>query len=162
MNRSSLQPPPDAVVDASEAYQKSHATALRLLARREHSVRELRDKLAARGVANDIIDALLAALTGSGLLSDRRFAEIYVRGRFERGYGPQRIRAELRERGIGGNLADEMLEAWAGSWLESVREQRDKRFGTELPRDFVARARQMRFLEQRGFTGEQIRAVFNA
>lgn len=161
MNRSSLQPLPEAV-DASEAYQKSHATALRLLARREHSVRELRDKLVARDVADDIIDSLLAELTGSGLLSDRRFAEVYVRGRFERGYGPRRIQAELRERGVGGNLVDEMLEAWSGSWLESAREQRGKRFGTGLPEDFVARARQMRFLQRRGFTGEQIRAVFNA
>lgn len=161
MNRSSLQPLPEAV-DAGEAYQKSHVAALRLLARREHSVRELRDKLAAREVADDIIDRLLAELTESGLLSDRRFAEIYVRGRVERGYGPQRIQAELRERGIRGNLVDEMLEAWSGSWLESAREQRGKRFGTRLPEDFAARAKQMRFLQQRGFTGEQIRAVFHA
>ncbi|MCO6414453.1 MAG: regulatory protein RecX [Thiogranum sp.] len=161
MSRSSLRPPPEAV-DAGEAYQKSHATALRLLARREHSVLELRDKLAARSFTDDIVEPLLAELTGSGLLSDRRFAEAYVRGRVERGYGPQRIQAELRERGIRGSLADEMLEAWSGTWLESAREQRGKRFGTGFPEDFAARARQMRFLQQRGFTGEQIRAVFNA
>ena len=160
MNRSSPPPPPEAV-DTSEAYQKSYATALRLLARREHSVLELRYKLALRNFADDIIGRILTDLIEEGLLSDQRFAEVYVRGRFERGFGPQRIQAELRERGVADNLAERMLEEWSGCWTESARQQRDKRFGAVRPDDFAAKARQMRFLQQRGFTGEQIRAVFH-
>jgi len=41
-----------------------------------------------------------------------------------------------------------------------VREVREKKFGPEQPRDFRERNRQMRFLQQRGFTSEQIYAVF--
>jgi regulatory protein len=36
---------------------------------------------------------------------------------------------------------------------------RKKRFGPELPRDYLERARQARFLEYRGFGSAEIRAA---
>ena len=53
------------------------------------------------------------------------------------------------------------METVAGQWLERAREVREKKFGRESPRDFKERSRQMRFLQQRGFTSEQIRGAFN-
>ncbi len=146
--------------DASEDYQKSCATALRLLARREHSELELRHKLAGRQFDDDLIATVVAELAAQGLLSDRRFAETYVSGRFERGFGPLRIQSELRERGVATDLVAETLAELSGAWVDSAARQRNKRFGAELPEDARERARQMRFLQQRGFTGDQIRAVF--
>jgi regulatory protein len=146
--------------DANRDYQKSCATALRLLARREHSELELRHKLAGRRFGDELIDTVVAELAAQGLLSDRRFAEAYVRGRFERGFGPQRIQSELRERGVATDLVAETLAELSGTWVDSARLQRNKRFGAGLPEDARERARQMRFLQQRGFTGDQIRAVF--
>jgi len=143
-----------------EAYQKSYATALRLLARREHSRLELRRKLEARDFGADVIDSVLAEVTDQGFLSDERFADVYVRGRCDRGFGPLRIQSELRERGVSGALADELLAAWADSWLESAARQRAKRFGEQLPATTGERAKQIRFLQQRGFSGDQIRALF--
>ena len=158
LNQSNPQPPPD--TDAAEAYQKSYASAVRLLARREHSAFELRHKLASRDFDRGIIDAVLDELIETGYLSDQRFADLYIRGRFERGMGPLRIRAELRERGIADALMEITLEEFATYWVESANRQRSRRFGEVPPADFAERARQMRFLQQRGFTGEQIRAVF--
>ena len=106
------------------------------------------------------IATIVAELAAQGLLSDRRFAEAYVRGRFERGFGPQRIQSELRERGVATDLVAETLAELSGTWVDSARLQRNKRFGAGLPEDARERARQMRFLQQRGFTGDQIRAVF--
>lgn len=156
----SWNPPPLPDGDANEDYQKSCATALRLLARREHSELELRHKLATRQFGDDLIDTVVTELAAQGLLSDRRFADAYVRGRFERGFGPLRIQSELRERGVATDLVAETLAELSGAWLDSAARQRNKRFGTGLPEDARERARQMRFLQQRGFTGDQIRAVF--
>lgn len=130
------------------------------LARREHSELELARKLATRGYAADVVEATLAALVADHLLSNARFAEAFVHSRIQRGSGPQKIRAELRERGIPDELIDASLEAHADSWRDLAREVREKRFGLAQPRDFRERSRQMRFLQQRGFSSEQISSAF--
>jgi regulatory protein len=132
---------------------------LELLARREHSRRELERKLAARGFAPEVVAAVLADLEESGALKDARFAESFVRARAARGQGPERIRAELRERGVADARAEEALAAADVDWLATARAVRAKRFGAEPPRDYAERARQARFLQYRGFDGAQIRAA---
>ena len=74
--------------------------ALELLARREHSRRELARKLAARGFPSDVVSAVLDQLERTGALADARFTDSFVRSRIGKGQGPQRIRAELAQRGI--------------------------------------------------------------
>ena len=80
--------------------------------------------------------------------------------RFQRGSGPQKIHAELRGRGIDEGLISDCIDASGEQWLQLVRDVREKKFGTSLPADFRERSRQMRFLQQRGFTSEQISTVF--
>jgi regulatory protein len=134
-------------------------TALELLARREHSRRELTRKLAARGFPTDVIEPVLEELERAGSLADARFTDTFVRSRVQKGQGPQRIRAELAERGIAKAAADEVLRGADVDWLATIRAVRRKRFGADLPRDYAERARQARFLQYRGFSSEQIRAA---
>ena len=133
--------------------------ALDLLSRREHSAKELRHKLETRGFEAEHIDAALEQLSSKGLLNEQRFVESYVHSRIQRGYGPVRIRAELRERGSDAGIND-----WSTDedidWAELACAAREKRFGQGAPKDYKERAKQMRFLQQRGFTSEQINAVF--
>lgn len=130
------------------------------LARREHGEQELQRKLVNKGFDTDPVDEALSQLVAEGLLSDSRFAESFVHSRFQRGSGPQKIRAELRERGISDSLIADCIEAYDTQWLELVRQVREKKFGAAPPADFKERSRQMRFLQQRGFTSEQITGVF--
>jgi len=135
-------------------------TAMDYLARREHGEQELARKLARRGFDAEMIGAVVADLKVDGLLSDRRFAEAFVNSRFQRGSGPQKIIAELRERGIDAGLISVSIASYDEQWRQRIREVREKKFGADLPGDFRERSRQMRFLQQRGFTAEQISAVF--
>ncbi|MBM4195941.1 MAG: regulatory protein RecX [Gammaproteobacteria bacterium] len=130
-----------------------------LLARREHSRAELREKLAAREYAAAEIDAALDRLTGEGLADDDRFVTAYVSSRIRRGYGPIRIRAELVERRVASDLVASAL-AGIDDWEARARDVRRRRFGEAAPTDYVERAKQSRFLEYRGFTAAQIRASF--
>jgi regulatory protein len=134
-------------------------TALELLARREHSRRELMRKLAARGFPDDIVTLALDELERTGALANSRFTDTFVRSRIAKGQGPQRIRAELAQRGIDAAAADGGLAAADVDWLATIRAVRVKRFGPELPRDYAERARQARFLQYRGFDSAQIRAA---
>jgi regulatory protein len=133
--------------------------ALELLARREHSRRELTRKLAARGFPDDVVTSVLEKLERTGALADARFTDSFVRSRVSKGQGPQRIRAELAQRGISDEEADGVLRAAEVDWLATIRAVRAKRFGAEPPRDYAERARQARFLQYRGFDSAQIRAA---
>lgn len=135
------------------------AVALRLLARREHSIRELTTKLTARGYEQQTVLAVIEALADRNLLSDGRFVDEFVASRLRRGSGPVKIREELRGRGVAESLVDNALSERRSEWLTNAEAARRKRFGAPLPRDFEERARQARFLQQRGFTAEQIRQV---
>ncbi|PWG60962.1 RecX family transcriptional regulator [Spiribacter halobius] len=129
---------------------------MRLLARREHSRRELARKLGQRGHPAPVIGRALDELAAENLQSDARFAEAYVRSRLERGYGPVRIEAELGERGVDAALVRPLLEADDDEWIERCREAHARRFG-HAPGDLRERARQTRFLANRGFSASQIR-----
>jgi regulatory protein len=135
--------------------------AVRLLARREHSARELQAKLTARGIALQAALEAVADLGREGLQSDARFAETYVRSRVERGYGPVRIGAELGERGVGDELIREHLDEAGYDWRTRAEQVRRKRFGARLPQDWKERSRQARFLQYRGFSAEQLRALLD-
>jgi regulatory protein len=106
------------------------------------------------------VQATVNELVAQGLLSDARYAESFIHSRFQRGQGPQKIRAELRERGVDDALIEAGLELYAPHWQQLIEQVRLKRFGPARPDDFRERSRQMRFLMQRGFTAEQIDALF--
>ncbi|HSH28676.1 MAG TPA: regulatory protein RecX [Thiohalobacter sp.] len=133
-----------------------------LLARREHSRQELLRKLAQRGYAGDEVMPVLDALAAQGLQSETRFAEHYARGREQRGYGPVRIRQELRERGIDDGQIATALDELEADWFAAARAARHKRFGPGVPEQFKEQARQLRFLQNRGFDAEQCRAALDA
>ena len=86
--------PPDAAPAAIRA------KALELLARREHSRLELRQKLLQRGFPIERIEPVLDRLIEERLLDEGRYAELYACARADKGYGPLRIARELRERGV--------------------------------------------------------------
>lgn len=135
------------------------ARAMGLLARREYGRRELQRKLRQKGYADAALTEVLDGLVAERLLSDERFAESYARSRVQRGYGPLRIRAELQERGIDDGGIEIALEGLAADWREQARAAREKRFGPEPPGELKERARQTRFLQQRGFSHDQIRSA---
>jgi regulatory protein len=140
---------------------RAEALAVRLLARREHSRAELARKLGRRGVPEDLVAATLEALGARRLQSDTRYAETLVASRIGRGQGPVRIRRELAEQGVSAAEIDAALDAAEADWFELAREVRRRRFGAAPPTDWNERARQARFLEYRGFSGEQIRAALD-
>lgn len=125
--------------------------ALNLLARREHSVDELRGKLRAREFSEAEVEATLKTLVGEGLLSEERFLESFIGSHARRGHGPVWIRAALERKGIAGEVIRDALEAADVDWEADAEAVRVKRFGPAVPTDFRERARQARFLQYRGY-----------
>lgn len=131
--------------------------ALRCLARRDHSRVELARKLAAHG-STDEVEAVLVRMSELGLLSDARFAEVFVRGKAAR-FGAGRLRRELSQRGLERELIDDALaSAELEPELDRARALWRSRFGS-VAGDTREWARQARFLQSRGFSTDVIRKL---
>ncbi|MEY2631785.1 MAG: recombination regulator RecX [Pseudomonadota bacterium] len=133
--------------------------AVQFLARREHSRAELQNKLAGHAESPEQLSQLLEALQQEGLLSDQRYAQQRSLGRAHR-LGDRRLQQELRHKGVSDEdiqMALDETEDEAGRcrqvWL--------KKFGTP-PASREERAKQLRFLQYRGFSSASIRAVLQA
>ena len=127
---------------------------MNLLARREHSVRELRTKLKRRFPDDAMINAQLSRLIAERLQSDLRFAQSYARQRISRGYGPLRLREELRERGVSEDDVAAAMEEMEIDWCAVAAEVMHKKFGAGAPHDLQERAKRARFMQYRGFAAE--------
>lgn len=126
--------------------------ALRLLSQREHSRAELARKLARHVQEGDDLPAVLDDLQAKDFLNEQRAAESVVRQRAG-GMGVARIRQELRAKGLGGEPAEQALALLQATELARARALWRRKFAAPPP-DAQARARQMRFLLARGFSGE--------
>lgn len=126
------------------------ARALRLLARREHTRVELERKLAPHVADSAELAALLDDLTVSGSLSDGRAVEQLVHAKRSR-YGAARIRQALVERGVSKELIAPALAALEGTEVERARSVWSRKFRV-APSSASERARQVRFLQSRGFS----------
>jgi len=136
--------------------------ALDLQTRREHSRHELLEKLKERLPELDehtVLQPALDQLVADDLQSDQRFVEAWIRYRGTRGDGPLKIAAGLQPRRIAADLLKQALYENGPDWVGLCREALEKKFrqiGKEKPDQ---QQRMQRFLMQRGFTGEQIRAA---
>lgn len=151
------------MTSGGETRDAVHDTAVRLLARRDHSRFELASKLTQRGFEAAEVEIEVERLSAAGLLDDGRFAELFVEQRMRRGDGPVKIRAALTERGVAGSLIDTALEPMAEEWPECARAVLHKRFGDSHAGDRREQARRVRFLQGRGFpAGLAMRVVEQA
>lgn len=153
--------------DTSSADAKTSANAARkkamdFLARREYGSDELVGRLKGAGFEPVLAVSTVATLTEEGLQNDARFAAAFARSKLGRGAGPLRIRQALLEKGLPESVAATALSELEADWCEQARQVRLKKYGPGSPGDFKEKARQMRFLQYRGFSIEHINAAMNA
>ena len=130
--------------------------ALRLLARSEQTRAGMARKLARHGTEEEI-DALLANLQASGLLSDARYAEGFVASRLAR-YGAAKIRQALRVKGVDDETIAQHLQPDREAEYHTAHALWKRKFGA-APADTREYARQVRFLQSRGFSGDTVRKI---
>lgn len=144
----------DALHDDEE--QALRAALLRALARREHSRLELMQKF--KSYNGELLERLLDEFAAKGWQSDARFAEAYVREAVARGKGSLSIRHALQEKGVS-ELPDFFAEI---DWLQQCREVYRKKYAAlpDASLSWAEQSKRMRFLAQRGFDSETVRAAF--
>jgi regulatory protein len=131
--------------------------ALRLLAGREYSRRELERKLAPREEEPGQLKQALDELQAKGFISEQRVVDSVVHRRAPR-LGAGRIRQELQAKGLDADAVAAAVSGLKSTELERAREVWRRKFGTPAA-DAAERAKQARFLLVRGFDGDVVRRV---
>ncbi|MFK5985706.1 MAG: regulatory protein RecX [Pseudomonadota bacterium] len=138
-------------------------SAMNILALREHSIKELKSKLEKKFVVqlaedNSQLDQVISQLLEDNLLSDERFAEVFVRSRMKKGFGPVKVRYELSIRGVANDIIKDSLNISEQKWLDSMHKAWNKKFLKSSAENKLDQAKQSRYLYQRGFSYDQIKA----
>lgn len=143
----------------------AYANALRLLAMREHSEQQLWNKLEQRDFDEIEISEAIEQLKAENYLSDRRFAESYIRSRKVKLYGDVRIRLELKERGVASGMINEVMQEEEAesetSWFEVMQQAYHRKYGDTSPADYNDKAKRCRYLQNRGFSTSQITSLID-
>lgn len=132
--------------------------ALKYLSMREHSRMELRRKLAPHAESAEQVEQVLAELEQRGFLSEERFAESVVHRKASR-YGLARVKVELAQHQLPEHLTREVTAQLQATEVDRAFALWQRRYG-QLPTTPEEKARQMRHLAGRGFSGDTIRQVF--
>lgn len=151
--------PDPAALAAPDDPRAARLAALKLLNRRDHGARELAERLAARGFTRSAADTAVDGLRKERLVDDGRYAEHLVVYHANRGRGPVGIAHRLREAGVPADTIAAVVDAHGPDWRRRCAEVRRKRFGAKLPATWAEKGRQARFLTQRGFSADQVRAA---
>jgi regulatory protein len=142
--------------------------AMALLARREHTVAELRKKLKDKGYELSEINTIIETLQAKNYLNDTRAAALLVQRRAVGSkWGAGRIAQELAAKGIGKELAKSRLAAltegeagqaghdWLATATGLLRAKYKQPLPTEATEKRKEQARRLGFLQRRGFTMQQ-------
>lgn len=130
--------------------------ALNLLARREYSQKELKQRLMTQFPLTDV-EEVIAQCLRQRLLSDERFVESRIRHRIQQGYGPNWIVQELHQCGIDRELIENHLpqdeDYWAEQALRVIQKKWDH-IESQLPKI-------QRYMFQKGYRTSHIRQALN-
>lgn len=148
----------------AEQLLAAQATALQYLTSRPRTTHEVRQKLRRSGVADEVIEQVIARLHARGVLDDAAYTHAYLTSRLaSRGYGPQRLRRELRQRGIGRTLVEDAMQQdlAAEDVLAAARVQAAQRWPRLAREADPAKRRQklFAFLCRRGFPSTTVQQV---
>jgi len=143
-----------------DAYKAIYNKALDIISRREHSQKELSDKLIKKFNIPELVDSVIHGLREKNLLNDYRYSESYVVARKRKGFGPKKIGYELASRGVNENTASEVIDA-EGGWNDAALKAFNKKFKAGIGEDFKEQNKQKAFLQNRGFSFQEIDSVFS-
>ncbi|HQW54233.1 MAG TPA: regulatory protein RecX [Acinetobacter sp.] len=123
--------------------------AFALLTRRDYSQAELSAKLNQYAIDADEVAKLVEELAQQNYQSDQRVAELTLASQIRKGKGLQRIKQTLKAKHLDAELISHELQEV--DWLEQAYQLKIKKFGEAVEKDQKLKAKQVRFLQYRGF-----------
>jgi regulatory protein len=142
-----------------EIFSLIYNKALDIISRREHSEKEIREKLYKKFNDHKVSELVITSLIEKGLVNDHRFAEMYIIARKRKGFGPKKIAYELLAKGVSDDISSQALNE-EGGWRIAALNAFNKKYKNGIADNFKEMNKQKIFLQNRGFTFEEIDSVF--
>lgn len=133
--------------------------AIWLLARQGYSESDLRKKLVKYAENNDDIDFVIAEMLDYGYLNDLLYAKSLLRSELSKGRGKNRVSQSFNGKGV--DIDAVMNEVSSINWLELAYKAKVKKFGDIIEKEPKKKAKQIRYLQYRGYEFEIIMKVVN-
>jgi regulatory protein len=143
-------------------YKKQNLTysakesAIYLLSRRDHGAFELHQKLLIKGYELPDVEEAVQYCREHRYLDDLRYAKSQIRQHISKQHGLRRIQQALNHKRVSEEVISQAMEAETTDWFELARQAADKKFRGQRAKDQKEYAKQVRFLQYRGFDYEQI------
>ncbi|NAR57978.1 regulatory protein RecX [Acinetobacter haemolyticus] len=129
--------------------QRLRSYAFALLTRRDYSQAELTEKLNQYAIDPNEVAILVTELAEKNYQSDQRVAALTLSSQIRKGKGLQRIKQALKAKQLDAELIAEELEEV--DWLDQAYQLKVKKLGEDVTKDPKLKAKQIRFLQYRGF-----------
>ena len=139
--------------------------ALKLLARRDYSIKDLEDKLKSSGFLPSQVEEAVSKCKGLNYLNDDRFSEEFILQYRRKGFGPLHIKQKLKSKGLNIDIITESLaknycrseelDACKCVLAKKLRVTSDHIMGSKK------KASLFRFLMGRGFHADVVRQVLD-
>ena len=149
-------------MQANDPLKRLKNRALYYLAKREYGFVELINQI--KSFATDELNLnldscyqIVEELKTKGLQSDYRFCESFVNSK-KRKFGLQKISYELKQKEIDNFLIEEFIDALKDEEYESARLVWKKKY-TSLPSDLNEKNKQIKFMQNRGFSFDTIKKI---
>ena len=146
--------------DENELLKKALAYVLSLVAKREYSVFDIKEKLSAK-FGSDIADSAVEYAVDHKYVSDERYAEMFARYRANNHYGPKKIIYDLKLKHIDESIISNALENCDISFEDKISEYFSSKFDESELADAKYRAKVYRTLIGRGYTNDQVRDIID-
>ena len=133
--------------------------AFALLTRKEYSKAELIEKLNLYALDQAEVIQLVEELSDQNYQSDQRVAEMVLASQMRKGKGPNQIKHALKKKVLDRELIDDEFNDI--DWFEQAYQLKRKKFGDTVEKDPKQKAKQIRFLQYRGFDMDIILKAIN-
>ena len=140
----------------------SKEAAIQLLSRRDHGEYELYQKLSLKGYEQDAIEEAINFCLDHNYLDDLRYAKSQIRQHVYKGHGERRVRQELNQKRVSESTIEKAMEEEPQDWFELAKSAAEKKFKGIKAKDAKEYAKQVRFLQYRGYNFEQISYALNS
>lgn len=136
--------------------------ALYILAQRDHSKKELYDKLI-KNYPTDLCDEVVALMEEFGYIDEQKYLEKLYSSYMNKGWGKSKIRFEIKRRGLPESLIRTYEEEYdSEDFIEEIIQLVNKKYASKLDfddRDSVQRVTAA--LARRGFDYEDIKVALS-
>ncbi|MBU2897173.1 recombination regulator RecX [Vibrio hepatarius] len=136
--------------------------SIQLLSRRDHGEYELYQKLIYKGYDEKAVNDAINFCLEHHYLDDLRYAKSQIRQHVHKGHGERRIRQELQQKRVADSVVEQAMEEEPQDWFELAKQVAEKKFKGQKAIDLKENAKQVRFLQYRGYSFEQIDYALNA